>query len=127
MTLSPGMRGEAAREVTAELTADRLGSGDVPVLGTPAVLALCEEAAMAAVRDALEPGQTTVGTWVELEHSAASGLGARVRAEAELTSVDGRTLEFVCIASEGEKVIARARHRRVLVDRARFLGTVTGG
>jgi predicted thioesterase len=109
--------------VTADLTAERLGSGDLPVLGTPAVLALIEEAAVSAVRGALEDGSTSVGTWVELEHLAPSRLGAEVRAEAELTAVEGRRLDFSCEAYEGETLVARARHRRVVVDRARFLGS----
>lgn len=109
--------------MTAELTAENLGSGDVPVLGTPAVLALIEEAAVAAVRDALEPGATSVGTWAELEHLAPSRVGAEVRAAAELTAVDGRRLEFACEAYEGDTLIARARHRRLVVDRERFLGS----
>lgn len=118
--LAPGLRGEARRTVTDALTAEALGSGDVPVLGTPAVLALIEEAAVAAVRGALDGGQTTVGSWVELEHLAPSRVGAEVRATAELVAVEGRRLEFSCEAYEAETLVARARHRRVVVDRARF-------
>lgn len=104
-----------------EHTAERLGSGDVPVLGTPVVLALIEEAAVAAVREALAPGTTSVGVWVELEHLAPSRVGAEVRASAELVAVDGRRLEFACRAFDGERLVARARHRRAVVDRQRFL------
>jgi predicted thioesterase len=121
MELAAGLRGEARRTVTEELTAVALGSGDVPVFGTPAVLAMMEEAACAAVRPALADGRTSVGTWVELEHLAASKLGASVVATAELTGVEGRTLEFTCEAREGSRVVARARHRRAVVDRERFL------
>lgn len=119
--LEPGLRGEAARTVTAELTAEALGSGTVPVLGTPALLAMMEDAAVAAVAARLEQGTTSVGTWAELEHLAASKVGASVRAAAELVAVDGRELEFVCEAYEGDTLIGRARHRRVVVDRERFL------
>ena len=117
-----GTRGEARRTVTTAITADALGSGDVPVLGTPAVLALVEEAACAAVAGALEEGRTSVGTWVELEHLAPSKVGAEVIATAELTGVDGRVLDFTCEVRDGERVIARARHRRAIVDREKFLG-----
>ncbi|MBI4729118.1 MAG: hypothetical protein HY775_06395 [Acidobacteria bacterium] len=120
--LAPGLRGAAARLVTRDLTAERLRSGDVPALGTPAVLALIEEAAVAAVAGALPPGLTTVGGWVELSHLAPSAVGARVDAAAELIAVDGRTLEFECRAHDGGRLIATARHRRVVVDRARFTG-----
>jgi predicted thioesterase len=120
--LSPGLRGEAGRVVTEEMTAAALGSGDVPVLGTPAVLALMEEAACAAIASALDGAATSVGTWAELTHLAPTKVGATVEAVAELTAVDGRTLEFACEAHEGTKVIARARHRRAIVDREKFLG-----
>jgi fluoroacetyl-CoA thioesterase len=122
MPLALGLRGEARRVVGDDATAIALGSGDVPVLGTPAVLALIEEAACAAVNSALEEGRTSVGTWVELEHLVPSKVGAEVTATAELTGVDGRTLEFSCEAREGHTLVARARHRRAVVDRERFLG-----
>lgn len=124
MTLSPGLRGTARRIVTEDLTAERLGSGDVPVLGTPAVLALVEEAAVAAVAGALEQGQTSVGTWAELEHTAPSAIGATVEAEAELLAAEGRRLEFRVTAREGDRTIARGRHRRTIVDRERFLASL---
>ena len=117
-----GTRGEARRTVTAADTAPALGSGDVPVLGTPAVLALVEEAACAVVAGALEDGNTSVGTWVDLEHLAPSAVGAEVIATAELTSAYGKTLEFTCEVRDGDRVVARARHRRAIVDRERFLG-----
>lgn len=118
--LEPGLSGEARRLVTEDLTAIRLGSGDVPVLGTPALLALIEEAAVAAVRPALPAGSTSVGAWVELEHLAPTRVGNEVRALARLVSVDGRKLEFECEAYEDDRPIGRARHRRVVVERARF-------
>ncbi|MFA5890455.1 MAG: hotdog domain-containing protein [Actinomycetota bacterium] len=119
---APGLRGESRRAVTQELTAEHLGSGDVPVFGTPALLALLEEAAVTALRGSIPEGSTSVGTWVELEHLAPSRVGAEVHAVAQLTSVEGRALSFDCEAYEGERLIGRARHRRAVVDRARFLG-----
>jgi fluoroacetyl-CoA thioesterase len=120
-SLRPGLHGEARRIVTEEVTAAALGSGDVPVLGTPAVLALMERAACEALGGHLADGSTSVGTWVEIDHLAASPVGAEVIATAELVAVEGRTLEFACEARQDDRVVARARHRRVLVDRERFL------
>lgn len=121
MELSVGSRGEARRVVTDDATAMALGSGDVPVLGTPAILAVIEEAACAAITGALDDGRTSVGTWVELEHLAPSKVGAEVVATVELTGVDGKTLAFTGEVRDGDAVVARARHRRAVVDRERFL------
>ena len=116
-----GLRGEARRAVTADNTAEALGSGDVPVFGTPAVLAVIEEAAVAAIAEQLPDGATSVGVWVELEHLAPSRIGAQVVATAELTAVDGRVLHFECEAHDGDRRVASAKHRRSIVDRDRFL------
>lgn len=120
-SISPGLEGHASTIVTADLTAEALGSGDVPVYGTPALLALIEKACCDAVADVLNSGHTTVGTWAELEHLAASRPGAEVRATARVTAVDGRMLSFEAEVHEGDKLVGRAKHRRALVDRAKFL------
>lgn len=119
-SLSPGLTGEARRLVTDEMTAEHLRSGDVPVLGTPALLALIEEAAVASVRGVLPDGMTSVGGWVDLEHLAPARPGDEVRALARLTKVDGKRLSFECEAYEGDTLLGRALHRRTVVDRARF-------
>ena len=119
-----GLRGEARRVVTAENTAEALGSGDVPVFGTPAVLAVIEEAAVDAIRKQVPEGATSVGIWVELEHLAPSKIGAEIVATAELTAVEGRLLHFECEAHDGETLIAKAKHRRTLVIRDRWLAKV---
>jgi predicted thioesterase len=90
------------------------------VLGTPAVLALAEAAACAAVGGRLPEGGTSVGTWVELDHLAPTPPGRPVTASATLTAVDGRTLEFEFEVKDPGGVVARGRHRRAVVDRARF-------
>jgi predicted thioesterase len=118
--LAPGLVGKASRDVTQADTAAALGSGDVDVLGTPRVVALCEEATLAAVAGALESGQTTVGTRVELDHLRPSAVGASITARATLTSVDGRRLTFDVEASDADQVIARGVVVRALVDRSRF-------
>lgn len=120
MELQPGRRARVSLTVDDSDTAISLGSGDVPVLGTPAVLALAERAAVAAVSDDLEAQQTTVGSWAQLHHMKPSRVGAEVHAEAELTGVNGPRLEFRISVTEGDTEVARVEHRRVVVDRARF-------
>ena len=120
--LAPGLRASIERVVTDAMTATALGSGDVPVLGTPAILALMEEAACAAIAGALDAGSTSVGTRVDLEHLAPSKPGVTVVATAELTALDGRTLSFACAVRQDGREVARASHQRAIVDRERFLG-----
>jgi fluoroacetyl-CoA thioesterase len=123
--IEPGLQATVEETVTEEMTAERLGSGDVPVLGTPAVLALVEAAAVAAVADHLEPGATTVGTSVELEHVAATAVGIEVAATAAVREVDGRRLRFGFEVTDPAGPIARGTHQRVLVDRELFLASAT--
>ena len=121
MILQIGTTAESRITVTEQLTAEKMGSGDMPVLATPALVALMENAAMRAVAPALESGQTTVGTAVETSHLKASAIGAEVRAVAELTAVDGRRLSFRISAYEGETLLAEGAHTRFIVDRNKFL------
>jgi fluoroacetyl-CoA thioesterase len=123
MALVPGLRAAFDHTVADQDTAVALGSGDVPVLATPRVLALAERATVAAVAGAIGPGATTVGARVELEHLAASMVGATVRVSAELERVDGRVLEFAVELRDGARLAARGRVTRVLVDRDTFLAT----
>lgn len=116
-----GLRATVEETVTEEMTAERLGSGDVAVLGTPAVLALVEGAAVAAVTDALERGTTTVGARVELDHVAPTPVGLALTATAELVDVDGRKLRFSFEVSDAAGLVARGSHVRVIVDREAFL------
>jgi predicted thioesterase len=118
--MQPGLTGTATLQVTTADTASALGSGDVDVLGTPRVVALAEAATVDAVRDRLEPGQTTVGTRVELDHLRPSAVGAHVRADAELVAVDGRRLAFAVRVLDGDAEVARGAVTRTVVDRARF-------
>ncbi|GAA3130846.1 thioesterase [Streptosporangium carneum] len=121
MTLAPGMRARILTMVEREDTAVRVGSGDVPVLATPRLLALVERATVQAVGDDLDPGQTSVGTKVALEHLAASPVGAHVEITAELVEVEGRRLLFAFTARDRETVVATGTVERVVVDRERFL------
>ncbi|MGZ4610869.1 MAG: thioesterase family protein [Actinomycetes bacterium] len=121
MSIEVGARASLVREVGAGDTARALGSGDLEVLATPRLLAWCEAATLAAV-GALEPGRSTVGTRVELEHLRASAVGQQVELAAELVHVDGRLLRFEVAAVDGSGVlVGRAVITRVLVDRQRFL------
>ncbi|MEO3797886.1 hotdog domain-containing protein [Nonomuraea sp. B10E15] len=121
MTLAPGLRAQSLIVVEMDDTAKSVGSGDVPVLATPRLLALAEAATVRAVERHLAPGQTSVGTRVELEHVAASPLGTRVQLGVELTRVDGRRLTFAFEAHDEHSVVGKGTIERVLVDRARFL------
>ncbi|MFF4774999.1 thioesterase family protein [Microtetraspora fusca] len=111
--------------VEREDTAIRVGSGDVPVLGTPRLLSFAEGVTVKAVQRYLEPGQTSVGTRVELEHRAPSPVGMHVEISAELTDVDGRRLGFAITAVDKTgRLVATGRIERVVVDRERFLGSL---
>ncbi|GGM13420.1 thioesterase family protein [Dactylosporangium sucinum] len=108
-------------KVTDADTAQAVGSGDVPVLGTPRVLALAEAATVGATASRLPPGFTTVGTRVELEHKAATPIGGKVTAEARLAKTDGRKLVFEIVVRDGRQIVAEGRVERIIVDRQRFL------
>jgi fluoroacetyl-CoA thioesterase len=119
--LQPGRSATATLTVTDADTAIALRSGDVPVLGSPRVVALAEEAAVAAVAGSLAEGKTSVGVSVELEHNAPSRIGETVVAEATLEVVDGRTLQFaISVRNAGGVEVANLRHHRVVVARAGF-------
>jgi fluoroacetyl-CoA thioesterase len=108
--------------VTNEDTAIAVGSGSLPVLGTPRLLAWCEAATCAAIEPALADGTTSVGTRVELEHQAASAVGQQVEVTASSTYVDGRLHRFTVAARNvGGKLVATGEVTRVVVDTERFL------
>jgi fluoroacetyl-CoA thioesterase len=108
MTLEPGLQAAFRHTVTEADTAAAIGSGEVPVLATPRVLALAERATVAAVAGALQAVATTVGTRVELDHLAPSLVGADLAVEAVLERVDGRRLEFAVRLRNGDRPVATA-------------------
>jgi fluoroacetyl-CoA thioesterase len=116
-----GVHGVAELTVTEADTAEAFGSGDVPVLATPRLVALCEEASCRAVGHRLQPGETTVALRVELTHVAPTRVGSTVRAEATLERTDGRRLAFTVSASDGCGLVAAGKLTRVIVDRGTFL------
>ena len=119
--LEVGLKYESRLTVGAENTALALGSGDMEVLATPAMVALMENAAMNAVADYLPEGSTTVGIEISTSHLKASAVGANVVAEATLDEVDGRRLTFSLKAWDDAGVIGEGVHTRFIVDRERFL------
>ncbi|HEU0129543.1 MAG TPA: hotdog domain-containing protein [Mycobacteriales bacterium] len=125
MPLDPGLRASFAHTVTDADTALAHGSGDVPVLATPRVLALAERATCAAVADHITDDLTTVGTRVALDHVAPTPVGATVHVDAVLEAVDGRRLTFGVRVRDDERDVATGTVTRTLVTRDRFLRTVT--
>ena len=118
----PGLKHTRTLQVGDAHTAVTLGSGDVPVLGTPALLALAEGACVDAIRDDMPEDQTSLGVYAEIDHEQATTVGHAVHAEATLIGHHGRRLEFqVIVRQDDDEIVAKVRHRRVLVDRARFL------
>jgi len=118
--LQPGLVGEASEIVTAELTAAVYASGLVAAFATPAMIGLMEGAAFEATRSHLPTGHTTVGIEVNIRHTAATPVGMRVRARAELVRVDGRKLYFNVEAWDEIEKIGEGTHTRMVVEEARF-------
>ena len=116
-----GVPGYAELLVGDRDTALAAGSGDVPVLATPRVLAMCEQACCVAVAGRLKPGETTVGLRAELTHIAPTRVGSTVRAEATLERADGRRLLFTVTVTDACGLVAAGKLTRVVVDRQSFL------
>ncbi|GAA4440952.1 thioesterase family protein [Phytohabitans houttuyneae] len=123
---APGLTARVELTVTDSDTAQAVGSGDVPVLGTPRVLALAEAATVVATAQRMPAGMTTVGVRVELDHRAATPIGRTVVAQAQLAKVDGRRLLFEVTVTEGSVTVAEGRIERVLVDRHKFVEKAFG-
>jgi predicted thioesterase len=118
--LTPGLTGTAELVVGEQHTAPRIGSGRVRVLATPVMINLIEAAALAAVEHLLPPGHQSLGTHLDVTHVAATPVGMRVRAEAELTRIDGRVIAFRVAAWDELELIGEGRHERVVVNLERF-------
>jgi len=118
--VKPGLRGEAGLLVSEEHTAPRVGSGAVHVLATPVMINLMEAAALAAVEELLPPGHQSLGTVLNVRHTAATPVGMRVRASATVQRVDGRTIFFAVEARDEREVIGDGTHERVVVNVEKF-------
>ena len=118
--LKPGVTGRAELVVGEEHTAPRVGSGRVRVLATPVMINLIEAAALAAVEHLLPAGYQTLGTLLNVRHIAATPVGMRVFASAEVTAVEGRTVRFRVEARDEREPIGDGTHERVIVNVAKF-------
>ena len=119
--LEVGLKHTSTLVVTDDVTAVKIGSGDMAVLATPAMMALMENAARLAVADELPEGCTTVGGHIASSHLKPSKVGDTVTATAEVVKVDGKKIEFKVSAYSGDVLIGEGSHLRFVVDRERFL------
>ena len=118
--LIPGLLGEKRIVVTEEYTAQHLGSGDVMVLATPAMIMLMERTALSSVDPLLPVGQRTVGTWLDVKHLAATPLGMTVRIHTELLEVEGRRLRFRVEAFDDVEKVGAGLHERFIINVDKF-------
>lgn len=118
--LRPGLSGSAELVVGQEHTAPRIGSGKVHVLATPVMINLIEAAALAAIEHLLAPGYQSLGTRLDVRHVAATPVGMRVAARAEVLRVEGRTVHFRVEARDEAELIGDGTHERVVVNVAKF-------
>jgi fluoroacetyl-CoA thioesterase len=116
-----GTKGSFTLVVTPAQLASQFKDATLPpVLATPVMIMAMENAALNAIRPFLEPSETALGTAVDVRHLAATPVGQRVRAEAEVTEVDGRRIEFALTARDEAEEIGRGTHERMIVDYARI-------
>lgn len=118
--LKPGLNGTAEIVVGTRDTAPHVGSGKIGVLATPIMVNLMESAALQAVERFMPPGHQTVGTHLDVKHFAATPVGLRVRAGAELVRIEGRTLTFRIHAEDERERIGEGVHERLIINVERF-------
>ena len=118
--LTTGIKGKQELVVTKENTAKAMGSGTLEVFATPALIALMEETCWRSVANELEEGSGTVGTLLEIKHTAPTPVGMKVTCESTLTEVDGRRLVFEVIARDAKGVVGEGRHERFVVQNEKF-------
>jgi fluoroacetyl-CoA thioesterase len=122
--LIAGLNAEREYTVTDADSASRWGSGMVNVFSTPALVGLMESTAVEAIRGQLPDGQTTVGGRIDIHHLAATPIGMKVHAKAELIRVDGRKLVFKIQAWDEVELIGEADHDRIMIDVTKFIAKV---
>ncbi len=122
--IEKGLTASSTTVVSKNNTALTLGSGDLEVFATPAMIALMENAAMMAVAPSLEDGSTTVGVEMKASHIKASGVGSEIVATATVESVEGRKITFKVEARDSEGVIGEGEHTRFVVDKVKFMQKV---
>lgn len=123
--LEKGLSHQSTTPVRTENTASTMGSGDLNVFATPAMVALMENAAMCAVAAHLPEGSTTVGSFLNCTHLKPSSVGDQVTATATLTEIEGRKLTFKVSASDSHGIIGEGTHARYIVDREKFLSKLS--
>ena len=116
-----GIKGRETLTVTPEITAEAIGSGELPVFGTPFMIALMEKTCLRSVAPHLEPGQGTVGTALDVKHVAATPVGMEVVCESELTVVDRRRLVFRVAAYDAAGLIGEGTHERFIIENRKFV------
>ena len=121
MEITVGMKGEVSTVVEREDTAKEVGSGSLLVYATPCMVALMEGAACEAIAEGLKEDQTTVGTALNIEHISATPVGLEVRAEAEVTAVEGKVITFDVRAYDEAGEIGKGIQKRVIVNSQKFL------
>ena len=124
--LQTGITGEARCLVTAETTAANLGSGELEVFATPAMIALIEKAAWQSVAPHLEEGCGTVGTALRVRHLSATPVGMEVTARTELYEIDGRRLVFKVEVRDAKGMVGDGEHERFIVKNESFLRKAKG-
>ena len=124
--VSAGQTATATVIVTESNIAKTMKSGSLEVFATPAMCALMEESAQAAVQPYLEEGEGTVGISLSITHEAPTPLGATVTAKATVSAVEGRKITFDIEASDGEGIIGRGTHERFVINNEKFMAKVAG-
>ena len=119
--LAVGTTGRAACRVESANTAPNMGSGDLAVVATPSMIALMESAASKSVLPLLNPGETTVGTHMDVTHTSATPVGMEIRAESRLEEIDGRRLVFSVKAYDETGTIGEGIHERFIVQKEKFM------
>ena len=121
MEITVGMKGQAFADVERADTALEVGSGSLLVYATPCMVALMEGAACEALEGAVPEGKTTVGTELNIKHVSATPVGMAVRAEAEVTAVEGAAITFTVTAYDEAGIIGEGVHKRVMISEQKFL------
>ncbi len=126
MSIPIGLKGRAEELVTEKNTAQAACSGALPVYGTPFLCALMEKAAWSSIAPYLAEGESTVGSRLEVSHLSATPVGMTVRAESEVTAVEGRKLTLKVSAYDGKGLVGEGTHERFIVSNERFLQKAAG-
>jgi Predicted thioesterase len=121
MDLTIGITGRADTIANDTNTAEAIGSGSLRVFGTPFMIALMEKASCNSLQEALEPGKSSVGVYINVQHTSATPVGAHVYAESTVTAIDGKKITFRVTAYDDAGEIGSGEHARVIIDSSRFM------